>query len=187
MFQEIPENGADWAHLDTLHGPSMVECFSDIARHTWADVYWTNDDVPKDKHIAKSYLKHSLVLFKRFSILKLNVVASQIGPGLVQLHMQSSFGPMCIVQTVTPLGPMLQKVCHLMFAPTLTGPYARITMIGETLMFSRDVRVWNHKMYLDNPMLISEEKTIKAFRRWYKQFYSKSSPTYKSCKNSLDW
>lgn len=173
----------------------MAEDFlSDIVRHTWTDVHWSDNlsndeskEQSKKLHIATSQLKHSLVLFKKLSILKLDVVASQIGPGYVQLHMQSSFGPMCIVQTVTPLQPLLQKVCHLMFAPTLTGPYARMTMIGETLMFSRDVNVWNHKKYLESPMLISEEKTIKAFRRWYKQFYSKSSPTYESCKNSLDW
>ncbi|KAJ8683802.1 hypothetical protein QAD02_019594 [Eretmocerus hayati] len=210
-IQEIPENGADWAHLEALHGPSILatNLLSNLVHHSWTNVGWSTDytesrrcteietypnesekSTPQDqsmKHIATSRLCHQVVLFNRLSILKLDVTATQIGPGYVELLLQTTFGPMCIIQTVTPLEPLLQRVTHLMFAPVFMAPYSRVTMLGECLMFERDAQVWNYKKYLDNPILIKEEKTIKEFRRWYEQFYSKNSPSYESCKDSLEW
>ena len=176
---------------------------SKIVHHSWTDAAWSSnytsanqkevdgesseDSPQQDKHIAISRLKHSLVFFDKFSTLSLNVQAAQVGPGYVELHLQSTFGPMYIVQTVTPIQPMLQRVTHLMFSSMLLSPYARIAMIGESIMFERDVRIWNHKKYVENPVLVSEDKTIKAYRRWYKQFYSEKSPTYESCKDNMEW
>ncbi|XP_067119629.1 cholesterol 7-desaturase nvd-like [Centruroides vittatus] len=49
----------------------------------------------------------------------------------------------------------------------------------------RDVRVWNYKMYLKNPVYMSEDKTIAKFRKWYSQFYSENSP--KLDDQNLNW
>lgn len=127
------------------------------------------------------------MLFGKLSILNLDVVATQVGPGYVELHLKSSFGSIWVVQTVTPLQPMLQKVVHMVYAPIMLAPYARLTVVGESIMFERDVRVWNYKKYLDNPLLVQEDRLIKGFRRWYKQFYTENSPTYQSCKETLKW
>lgn len=138
-------------------------------------------------HKATMRLRHSLILLERIAVLELNVKAEQIGPGYVELLVQSSIGPMCILQTVTPLEPLLQRVTHLMFAPPLIAPLATIVLFGETLMFERDVAVWNHKRFEQRPLLVREDRSILAYRRWYAQFYSPHSPTYQSATQSLQW
>lgn len=86
MFgQEVPENGADIAHLGHLHGPSMVAgvdlryTYSKLwswCKHNW-DGEWTQD--PDNKHIGTLTLTHRLNLFgKDFSVLDLTVKAKQV-------------------------------------------------------------------------------------------------------------
>ncbi|XP_046430330.1 cholesterol 7-desaturase nvd [Neodiprion fabricii] len=249
-IQEIPENGADWAHLSAVHGPSILlsERVPWLARHSWTGAEWTShvsppqertmakeeeagkaqaeeecgaevDNAPetdpnisrenvagtgkfengggkisKDKtassnksHKAIMRLRHSLILFERIPILELDVRAEQIGPGYVELLVQSSMGPMCILQTVTPLEPLMQRVTHLMFAPPLLAPLATLVLFGESVMFERDVAVWNHKRFEQRPLLVREDRSILAYRRWYAQFYSPHSPTYQSTTRSLQW
>ncbi|OXA56100.1 Cholesterol desaturase daf-36 [Folsomia candida] len=43
------------------------------------------------------------------------------------------------------------------------------------IQISRDIRIWNRKCFLDKPILIREEQTIKLFRRWFSQFYYENS------------
>jgi hypothetical protein len=43
---------------------------------------------------------------------------------------------------------------------------------------SRDVRIWNRKCFISKPILTKEDSAIKTFRRWFSQFYSKSSSTH---------
>lgn len=204
LLKDIPENGSDWAHLGAIHGSAMLptDTFSRMMHHTWTNISWsTKSDIsqnesPKtffsekekhEKHIAQITFQHTLVLLNKFPILHLKVQARQLGPGCVEIHLQSSFGPMFIVQTVTPVQPLIHRVTHSMYAPRYMSPYSKIVLIGESIMFERDVHVWNHKKYMHKPMLVSEDKTIRAYRRWYQQFYSENSPTYESCKTSLEW
>lgn len=146
------------------------------------------DNVSKRaKHKAGMQLHHSLILFERFTLLGLNVNVEQIGPGYVELMINTSFGPLCILQTVTPLEPLLQRVTHQIFSPPLLAPYASLVFLGECLMFERDIVIWNHKKYERQPTLVREDRTILAYRRWYSQFYSANSPTYQTAMNNLQW
>lgn len=144
-------------------------------------------EVASSSHKATMRLRHCLILLERFALLQLDVSAEQIGPGYVELFVQSNLGPMCILQTVTPLEPLLQRVTHLMFAPALLAPFATLVLFGETVMFERDVAVWNHKRFEQRPLLVREDRSILAYRRWYAQFYSPHSPTYQSATRSLQW
>lgn len=48
--------------------------------------------------------------------------------------------------------------------------------------------VWNNKQYLSQPLLVSEDRFIVKFRRWYSQFYSENSPKFSfTNENSLEW
>ncbi|XP_032676575.1 cholesterol 7-desaturase [Odontomachus brunneus] len=139
------------------------------------------------KHKAGMQLHHSLILFERFTLLGLNVNVEQIGPGYVELMINTSFGPLCILQTVTPLEPLLQRVTHQIFSPPSLAPYASLVFLGECLMFERDIAIWNHKKYERQPTLVREDRTILAYRRWYSQFYSANSATYQTAMNNLQW
>ncbi|KAI4487530.1 hypothetical protein M0804_005679 [Polistes exclamans] len=141
----------------------------------------------REKHRANMTLRHSLLLLDRFDILELNVKVEQIGPGYVELLVQTTFGNMFILQTVTPIEPLLQRICHIIFSPPLLAPYASIVFLGECIMFERDVAIWNHKRFETRPILVKEDKTIAAYRKWYSQFYSANSPTYQTATKSLQW
>lgn len=60
----------------------------------------------------------------------------QIGPGYVEMAMETTFGPIIIVQSVTPVEPLVQKVIHRMYCPPLLVPYAKIVLYGECVMVS---------------------------------------------------
>ncbi|XP_034949972.1 cholesterol 7-desaturase-like [Chelonus insularis] len=138
------------------------------------------------KHQATFNLIHSIKILNRFTFLRLNVNGAQIGPGYVVLHVESAFGPICILETVTPIEPLLQHITHTIYSPFYLSPYTKIVFYGMGNMFERDIFIWNHKIFMKNPILTKEEKRIAAFRRWFSQFYSPNSPTYKSV-TSLEW
>lgn len=47
--------------------------------------------------------------------------------------------------------------------------------------------MWNNKQYTDTPCLIKDDKFIKGFRQWFKQFYTTNSITYKESLETLEW
>ena len=57
----------------------------------------------------------------------------------------------------------------------------------STFQFERDVMVWNHKTYIERPVLVAEDKTLAKHRRWFQQFYSENSPRLGSQKDNYDW
>ena len=86
LLQEIPENGADVAHLSQVHGPIMTagidlhDMYSwwwSFARHEWAGEWSSDPDV--DKHIGTLKLHHSIKIGGyNFRMLDMNVVARQV-------------------------------------------------------------------------------------------------------------
>lgn len=240
--QDIPENGADLAHLSVVHGPPMFinRNVSWLTRHSWTNAIWQpypnetenktvnkvdrkaaevcvklngassvepisnghvvdhvesdattaatgNSIVRRQKHKATMQMSHDLVLLERFTLLGIRVNVEQIGPGYVELLIDTSFGSMCILQTVTPIEPLLQRVTHQIFSPFLLAPYAKLIFLGECLMFERDIAIWNYKKFEQQPILVREDRSILAYRRWYSQFYSANSPTYQTAMRNLLW
>lgn len=182
----------------------ISKIFPSFARHSWSGASWSlkNQEVNEDKtsaginintydnttdkHRAIVTLNHSFSILEKYSMLCLKIRGEQIGPGYVELFLETSIGTVCILQTVTPIDKLVQRVVHMIYSPPLLGPYARVIFIGECLMFQRDVNVWNKKKFQKRPALVREDKIILSFRKWYSQFYSENSPTFNSAK-SLDW
>ena len=50
--------------------------------------------------------------------------------------MDTTLGPIVILQSVTPVEPLLQKVVHRMYCPPLLTPYAKFVLFGECIMVS---------------------------------------------------
>ena len=150
-IQEIPENGADVAHLGHLHGPSMLfgsdlkdisgknesgpSGWGPLLRHHW-EVGWTGPEPGSPTpHIAVTTIKHDFRLFGQLPFIRMEVEAQQIGPGLVHLMLNTSLGRCVIVQTVTPVEPFVQRVLHRLYAaPTVVAPYAKLILWGEAIM-----------------------------------------------------
>lgn len=191
-IQEIPENGADVAHLNAVHGPNMLTG-SDIrySRQPWAsfgihswNAQWSACTEENKQHLATMTLTHSIKLFNKIEVSSMDVNVRQVGPGYVQLFITSSFGRFVILQTVVPVEPLVQRVIHRFYLPKGLALFSKFTIWGESVMFERDMMIWNNKRYIDTPCLLKEDRAIKAFRNWFSQFYSQNS---KSFANKLDW
>ncbi|KAF2363506.1 Rieske [2Fe-2S] iron-sulfur domain [Trinorchestia longiramus] len=194
---EIPENGADIAHLGHLHVPSVfkgADLFSvfannkllDVAKHEWHGS-WTALE-GENAHTATVSIEHTFRLTPgSLKLFNMTVEAQQIGPGLVHLHLDTSLGRGVLVQTVTPTGPLSQKITHHLYSSsTFLAPFAKFVLHSEACHLERDIMIWNSKQYLQRPLLVAEDKLIKRFRKWYQQFYSPNSPTIESVESTCD-
>ncbi|XP_072015577.1 cholesterol 7-desaturase nvd-like isoform X1 [Amphiura filiformis] len=122
-IEEIPENGADVAHLYHLHTPFLAAGRDLRYQFTWVwqwikhvwDGGWTQDE--DNKHIGILTLDHSIAAFGRtVPLTTLRARAHQIGPGLCHLNIDhSAFGYSVLVQTVTPVEPLVQKLVHCIY------------------------------------------------------------------------
>ena len=68
--------------------------------------------------------------------------------------------------------------------PWFLTSLAKLVLWGESILFERDVKVWNSKTYVDRPIFGIEDKMLQKHRRWYSQFYSSDS---KSPIGNLEW
>ncbi|XP_070614473.1 cholesterol 7-desaturase nvd-like [Erythrolamprus reginae] len=196
-IEEIPENAADVAHLNFLHNPSVISGndlrFTDNHRwaffkHTW-EAQWQPEPEP-DGHCSVMRLTHHVLLFgKPIAFLDLNVSARQIGPGLVTMVLSHAFlGKALILQTVTPLEPLLQHVVHEIYFPHNVPSFlAKLILWAEGVQFERDIMIWNNKRFLSKPLLVKEDAAILRHRRWFSQFYSQNSREISAQKEPLDW
>ncbi|KAH8379166.1 hypothetical protein KR009_003336, partial [Drosophila setifemur] len=191
-IQEIPENGADIAHFDAIHndcfiaGTSVPEkcTLSRCGSHHWKASWFPSDEY---KHLAEVRLKHALEIFGKFYCFQMDVTGKQIGPSCVCLETSSTtFGKFQIFQIITPIEPLLQKVVHRFYGPRWLAPLMKIFICGESIMFERDMNIWNHKVFRRNPILTKEDAPIKQFRFWYSQFYTPNSKSFSEVAN-IGW
>jgi len=186
-IQEIPENGADTAHLNVLHIPTVMGSDS-IVRHHW-DATWEADE--KETHKSNIVVKEQMLFCGRYvpfsySEAKIN----QYGPGLVYIHMYTPLGEMWILEAVTPVGPLHQKVDHTIWAPPWIPRFlVKFALWNFISQFGRDVPIWDTKTFTHNPMVLKGDGPLLQYRRWFSRFYSENSPTLESLekKKVLDW
>ncbi|GAB0198340.1 cholesterol 7-desaturase nvd-like [Grus japonensis] len=113
----------------------------------------------------------------------------KVGPGLVFLIFEHAFlGHGIILQTVTPLEPLLQNVVHkIYYQKNIPAIIPKFILRAECIQFERDITIWNNKQYLPKPLLVREDSSIQKHRRWYAQFYSEKSMRLPAQKEGLDW
>ncbi|XP_033158433.1 cholesterol 7-desaturase isoform X6 [Drosophila mauritiana] len=188
-IQEIPENGADIAHFNAIHKKNFIngswvqkKRLFGLGSHHWK-ARWS-PLVGKLKYLAEVNLNHYFKLFGKFDCFRMEVSGKQIGPSIVCLEVNSyTFGKIKVVQYITPIEPLLQKVVHEFYGPRWIAPLMKIFIYGESLMFERDISIWNHKVFHRNPILAKEDASIKKFRLWFSQFYSSNSKLYSEATN----
>ncbi|CAG9530031.1 unnamed protein product [Cercopithifilaria johnstoni] len=184
-IQEIPENGADIAHLNYLHLSGInngnditkieMENPEPLVRHVW-NGRWEQQPEP-NKHIGVMYLKQIMTIMKiPMPFTSSDLQARQIGPGIV--YMMFDFGWLgrgIVLQHITPEEPLFQRARFVMYS-NLPKLYANFFLLCEAIHFERDIYVWNHKCYVKRPLLTKNDGPISKHRRWYNQFYSDNSP-----------
>ncbi|KAG5346867.1 DAF36 desaturase, partial [Acromyrmex charruanus] len=190
--RNVTENGPDIVYLNELHGPpiflfgefSKDERQKGVSTHPIendnGNHHFTvaqNRDRSREKHKANVHLCHKLMLLERFSIMESDIRAEQIGPGIIELNVNTSFGSLYILLTITLIELLLQRVIYLIFLPPLLAPFANL-LFHANVMFERNIRIWNSKRFEQHPILLREDLIIQVYHRWYSQFYSDHSPTY---------
>ncbi|CAG4969378.1 unnamed protein product [Colias eurytheme] len=190
-IRDIPENAADASHLHTVHGLNALTNLGKefpflndiIGFHYWT-TSWTKTD---DWHIAKLTIDQKFLLMK-MNLFPLSGIVEQIGPAHVRLSFDTLFGPFFIVQSITPLGPMLQKIIHRVYSPTWNAVLISPMALIEAKQFDRDVKIWNNKKHIHSPPYVRADKAIRGFRDWYSQFYSEHSVTMRDALTpKYDW
>ncbi|CAG5867225.1 unnamed protein product, partial [Menidia menidia] len=196
-IQEIPENAGDIAHLNHLHTTGIVSGADlrhtnsktwEFLQHYW-EAHWEPELEP-NTHCSQMVIKHTLTVFGwHWPLLDLRVVARQVGPGIVFLQFEHSFlGRGLIIQSVTPVEPLLQRVSHkIFFQSNIPAPVPKFILKAECIQFERDVMIWNNKKYVAKPILVKEDSGIQKHRRWYSQFYSENSPRLQHQRDTLDF
>ena len=169
-ISEIAENGADAAHLDSVHGAFLLPCLT-AARHTW-QASWTPQPHPR-RHLAAVVISSTLALCSRplpFTTTTSHI--TQVGPALADIELSTPFGRLLMVETVTPLSSGLQRVDNVVHAersvPWLLAKALTLAMLAQ---FERDLPLWEHKRWLRAPVLVREDALIPRYRRWLQLFY----------------
>ena len=171
-IQEIPENGADVAHLDYLHGDFVLD-FISAAKHTW-EASWVAQPFPQ-QHLAKIAIDTQVAVFGHklaFSMVKTRI--TQVGPGIVQLMFPTPFGNILLQETITPIHSNVQRACHVLWCePAVPRIIAKAIMKSTLMQFERDFLVWNSKRWIRAPLAVKEDGPILRYRRWVKQFFDR--------------
>lgn len=94
-IQEIPENGCDIAHLQSIHSLPVINgskhlilpsltfnsfisyILSYLIQHTWS-AKWFKHPNPNKSHIAMILIEQDLKLFNKISLLPLNLIVHQV-------------------------------------------------------------------------------------------------------------
>ena len=171
-IQEIPENGADTAHLDFLHGGFVLD-FLTAAKHTW-DASWIPQPHPQ-QHIAKIAIDTQISLFgHKLAFTTVQTRITQVGPGIVQLMFPTPFGKVVLQETITPIHSNVQRASHVLWCePSVPRIVAKAIMKSTLIQFERDFIVWNSKRWIRAPLAVKEDGPLLKYRRWVKQFFDR--------------
>uniref|UniRef100_A0A8R1I2S2 cholesterol 7-desaturase n=1 Tax=Caenorhabditis japonica TaxID=281687 RepID=A0A8R1I2S2_CAEJA len=186
-IQEIPENGADIAHLNYLHksappitkGSNIINTdLTDpqpVVQHVWDGKWEVRSE--EEKHCGVMHLSQYMTLWgSKLPLTESKLIAEQLGPGIVHMTFDFGFwGKGIVFQTVTPEEPLLQRVRFRMYSD-IPWFFVKFFLAVEAMQFERDVYVWSNKKYLKSPLLVRNDGPIQKHRRWFSQFYTENSP-----------
>jgi hypothetical protein len=169
--QEIPENGADTAHLDYLHSPLIVDGIP-ASKHAW-NATWEPYPAPDSHLVAICIRTHVEIAGFQLPFTHVVTNITQVGPGIVQLVFPTRVGTIVVQETITPIHANLQRARHCVWAEKKVPFFmAKVIMQSLCIQFERDFSVWTHKRWLRSPMTVREDGPILKYRRWMKQFFS---------------
>jgi cholesterol 7-desaturase len=172
VINEIPENGADTAHLGVLHRDFIYSSLQPMMEHSW-QVNWA----PNNDHTASGTIVQSMTFFHcKIPGTTVPVQVTQIGPGVVLLEFSMPGGTIWVIECVTPVKQRLQRYHHIIFATAFVPrPVCHFVLDGLVRQAERDIPVWNHKVYMRKPLLVQNDGPIMRFRRWFGQFYQQQT------------
>lgn len=187
--QELPENGADAAHLNVLHKAFVWERLPSQVTHLWSVAWQPN---PKAPHKSDIFLQQGVCIFGWVVPgTRVDVEINQLGPGLVRLRLNTVLGPIVTFECVTPHRTTTLIVRHIAFcSPLIPRFVGKFVLWALEYQFQRDAPIWETKKYESRPVVSKADGPIMAFRRWFQQFYTPSSVSFSDAlakEHMMDW
>lgn len=157
-IQDLAENGADTAHFKYTHGtasyPDMKTDYDGVAMSGLITAKMETPRGPVDGSIRNAVL----------------------GPG----QSLTRFSGICETALVSGVTPVDIDHTHVRFNFTqpraqAEGPTARVAkaIIQDVVkQLEQDKQIWDHKIFMRNPILCQGDGPIDRWRRWYGQFYA---------------
>lgn len=167
IIQETGENAADIAHFVTVHSaqemPKGVVTMEGHRRCTVMDseTRAVMDDGSVDTTGANTE--------------SARLESWNYGPGQTVQRISRMFD-VILMGTVTPIND--QRI-HLRFnftvpknQPDISALYADGLVKEIKRQVEQDIPIWEHKRYLDDPVLCDGDGPINKYRKWFQQFYA---------------
>ena len=190
-IQELPENGADVAHLNVLHKDLVNDTLGCLGlHHSWSATWAPDEARPYRTNIT---VNQSVCFKERYTLpgLSVSVDIHQHGPALVSLDYKTPFGRLVLFENVTPEKVTTLQVRHVLFcANTIPRPIAKFVLWATQAQFNRDVKIWETKRFVTKPLVSKADGPLMAFRRWYSQFYTAGSTSFADAlaqETMIDW
>jgi phenylpropionate dioxygenase-like ring-hydroxylating dioxygenase large terminal subunit len=141
--QEMAENNHDFAHFKYVHGGD--------------DIPWETEELVNDQPYKRTTAPSG---FQRESF--------GLGLGVIRYP-----GYFTFLSSTTPIDEEHVHVRWTFVRPADAGQGATAELSDVFLeAVSQDVPIWEHKAFVERPVLTKEESGILAFRAWVQQFYS---------------
>jgi len=157
--QELFENGLDTAHFEFVHGIGQP-LSSDI--HEFDDGTWS----------AHHRYERGLFGLRMPADLTIRYCEPGVHLTTVEIGRLAVF----IVAAVTPIDEETQHQRVAYFGSANVPWPIREAMVSllafeTSRQFEQDIPIWESKVYLENPVLCSNDGDIARIRRWFAQFY----------------
>ena len=170
LIYELPENGADIAHLTELHSAFVFAPLRRLLAHAWEGAWKPSETTP---HLAELDITEHMTLcgVRLPNPVKVHITQAGISQVYLQFNVPA-IGRVFIVETVTPVAPCTQRVLHAVHAErAVPRALAKLILWSLVQAYEQDVPVWAHKRYEPKPKLTLRDAAVGEFRRWAKQFY----------------
>ncbi|MFD0854665.1 Rieske 2Fe-2S domain-containing protein, partial [Actinomadura adrarensis] len=154
--QEMAENNADYVHFKYVHGMESVP----------------GGDVEYDGFV-KTVTERQVFKSKSGKTYPLDFVRQSYGLGLGALRLK---GVMSFVSSVTPIDEENVRIRWVFTFPESMKDFSEKMMKTFVDAIAEDIPIWEHKRYVDKPLLIRGDGPIIEFRHWAKQFYGEHVP-----------
>lgn len=165
IIQETGENAADIAHFVTVHGTmDMPEGVVTLDGHRRCTIMDSQPPAVDDQGNVSEDEGEDARLESR-----------SIGPGQTYQKISRMFDTV-LMGTITPIDdqnlhlrfsfsmPKEQTELHTLYAHGLRDEIVR--------QVEQDIPIWEHKTYLESPILCDGDGPIAKYRKWFQQFYA---------------
>ncbi|RAY16259.1 (2Fe-2S)-binding protein [Actinomadura craniellae] len=153
--QEMAENNADYVHFRYVHG---------------------TQDIPGGEVDYDGFVKivtERQEFQGREKVYALDFSRRSYGLGLGALRLK---GVMSFISSVSPIDAEHVRVHWVFTMPKSMEPFATKMIDAFIKGINEDIPIWEHKRYVDKPLLIKGDGPITEFRHWAKQFYGEDVP-----------